>query len=92
MQRLESLDLADRVVAVCDNSPAKLGTAFAGHTVRRFDQLDRNDYDFVIVASLPGRAAISNQLLEAGLVAKREFGTLEFVADTALPLIQATAA
>ncbi len=92
IRQLQSLDLADRVVAVCDNSPAKLGTVFADHTVQRFDHLDRGDYDFVIVASLPGRAAISEQLLAAGLVAKRDFGTLEFVTNTALPLIRATAA
>ena len=92
IRRLHSLGLAPRLAALCDNSPAKVGTLLAGHIVQRFDVLRREDYDFVVVASRPGRLEISRQLTEAGLVAGREFGTLEFVTDTALPFVHAIAA
>lgn len=81
-----------QIVAVCDNSPAKLGTTLRGHTICAFDTLARETYDFVIIASLPGRAAITRQLQGAGLVDRRHFGTVEYVVDTVLPVTELLAA
>ncbi|MDP1569135.1 MAG: methyltransferase domain-containing protein [Vicinamibacterales bacterium] len=92
LRTLEAFGLAAQVVAVCDNAPAKAGTPFHGHTIRPFASLAREDYDFVIIASLPGRAAIARQLNDAGLVERRQFGTVEFIADLALPVTRLLAA
>ena len=92
IRRLQAVGLSHRIVAVCDNDSQKLGKTFESHRVQRFDRFERNSYDFVIVASLPGKADISRQLCAAGLVPKRDFGTVEFVTDTALPLVRAAAA
>jgi SAM-dependent methyltransferase len=57
------------VVAVADNDPAKHGRVFEGLPVVSLDSLPREDYDVVIIASLPGRQAIAAQLDAKGLIA-----------------------
>lgn len=91
IRRLEQVGLADRVVAVCDNNPAKHGTRVYGVPVVAFEALSRDAFDYVIVASLPGKQAIGQQLQAAGLVPKRDFGPIEYVADVALPIWRAAA-
>ncbi|MGE3276411.1 MAG: methyltransferase domain-containing protein [Vicinamibacterales bacterium] len=84
-RRLSAMGLADRVVAVCDNDPARHGRRVGHVTIRPFTALAREDYDFVVIASLPGKHAIGRQLRDAGLRPGRHFGSLEFVTDIALP-------
>jgi SAM-dependent methyltransferase/uncharacterized protein YbaR (Trm112 family) len=86
---LGSLDLTDRVVAVCDNNPAKSKADFHGHPVRKFEELDRRDYDVVVIASLPGFKAISSQLQHAGLVHKHDFASMDCVRDYTLSFEEA---
>ena len=61
------------VVGVADNDPRKHGMEFEGFRVQRFDDIPRHAYDIVVIASLPGRRAISEQLTAAGLVSERDF-------------------
>jgi SAM-dependent methyltransferase len=61
------------VVAIVDNDPAKHGREFDGFRVRCFDEIPRDSYDLVVIASLPGRRAIGEQLTAAGLVGERDF-------------------
>jgi radical SAM protein with 4Fe4S-binding SPASM domain len=87
---LEVLDRAGvlgQVVAVCDNDPGKTGSTLAGHRVTRFESLSRDEYDVVIIASQPGQVPISRQLEQAGLVARRDFASMAFVAARALPFL-----
>jgi FlaA1/EpsC-like NDP-sugar epimerase len=62
-----------RVVGIVDNDPAKEGLQIEGLTVTRFEKMDRNAYDVVIIASLPGLQPISAQLRAAGLTPNRQF-------------------
>jgi len=78
---LDASNIGHSVVAVCDNDPAKQGTAFGALTVQAFDELRREDYDFIIIASLTGKAPIRAQLEAAGLTLRTDFGTLAFVMD-----------
>jgi SAM-dependent methyltransferase len=87
-ETLEKLGLADRVVGVSDNDPAKSGTVFRGHLVRPFEDYRREDYDAVIIASMPGRAMISSQLERAGLTANRDFATASYISDYIVPMTQ----
>lgn len=80
--------LSQQVTVVCDNNPAKAGTTFHGQVVRPFADVPREDYDVVIVASLPGRAAISAQLTAAGLLEKQDFATLNVATEFATVLAQ----
>jgi SAM-dependent methyltransferase/uncharacterized protein YbaR (Trm112 family) len=56
------------LAGVADNDPAKHGMRVCGHPVQRFDEVPRDAYDLVVIASLPGRHAITAQLQAAGLV------------------------
>jgi SAM-dependent methyltransferase len=67
----------DRVVAVCDNDDARVGSLVEGFAVQRFATLDAAAFDFVIIASAPGRAAISTQLDEAGFASGFEYAGVE---------------
>lgn len=91
IRQLGAMGFPHRIVAICDNDRARHGTLFNGLRVSAFEALDRKDYDFVIVASVPGERAISRQLREAGLVPKRDFGSLDYVRDTAGPACCAAA-
>lgn len=88
---LQARGLGDKVVAVCDNNSSKHGSRVNGVEVRPFSTMVRDAYDFVIIASLPGKAAITRQLEESGLRAKRDFGSVEFLTDVALPISKAAA-
>lgn len=88
--RLRTLGIADQIVAVCDNDPAKAGTPFDGYAVQPFAELPRDSYDHVIIASLPGLPAISAQLRESGLVDKRDYFSLGFLENWA-PLLRLVA-
>ena len=83
--RLQFAGLADRVVAVCDNDPAKQGSTFHHWPVQAFADVPRDGYDYVIIASSGGKTAITEQLQAAGLALRTEFGTLLFVIDHLLP-------
>jgi SAM-dependent methyltransferase len=79
------------VVGIVDNDPAKQGMVIDGHPVTRFENVRRDAYDLVVIASLPGRAPISAQLKAAGLVEGQDFlmaGRVEqwydLIADDAL--------
>jgi SAM-dependent methyltransferase/uncharacterized protein YbaR (Trm112 family) len=61
------------VVGFVDNDPAKDGLRIEDYTVTPFAGLSRNAYDVVVIASMPGRRAISAQLDDAGLVANRDY-------------------
>lgn len=91
LRRLHDLGLAERVVAVLDNNPARHGTRMHGIEIRPFEAMTRDAYDFVIIASLPGKAAITRQLQQSGLRPKRDFGSIEFISDFALPVSRAAA-
>lgn len=82
---LRKAHVVDRVVAVCDNDPAKIGKFYHGHRIMQFSDLNRSDYDGVIIASLPGRTAIASQLEKAGLVARQDFISLQFLTHVILP-------
>lgn len=62
-----------RVVGVVDNDPNKTGMPLGRFHVRRFADVPRQDYDVVVIASLPGLKPISAQLAAAGLDPSREF-------------------
>lgn len=68
-----------RIVGIVDNDPQKEGVAIDGFRVTRFDQVPRNSYDVVIIASLPGLRPISEQLSAAGLAADQQFLSAEKV-------------
>ena len=61
------------LVGIVDNDTAKHGMQVEGCVVQRFDEVSRDTYDLVVIASLPGRAAIGAQLRAAGLVAGTHF-------------------
>jgi uncharacterized protein YbaR (Trm112 family) len=61
------------VVGVVDNDPAKAGMPLGRFHVRRFADVPRQDYDLVVIASLPGLQPISAQLAAAGLTPAREY-------------------
>jgi SAM-dependent methyltransferase len=63
----------EQLVGIVDNDPAKEGTRIESVTVRRFDRVARDTYDLVVIASMPGRQAIGEQLSAAGLVEGRDF-------------------
>jgi SAM-dependent methyltransferase/uncharacterized protein YbaR (Trm112 family) len=65
------------VVGVVDNDPGKEGMPFEGLRVRRFEQIARESYDLVVIASLPGRQPISAQLRTAGLIQNEDFIALD---------------
>ena len=74
----QALEFIDRiapgsVVGVVDNDPRKHGLLIGGHVVGGFSDMPRESYDVVVIASLPGRQAISAQLDAAGLVADRDY-------------------
>ena len=62
-----------RVVGVVDNDPNKTGMPLGRFHVRRFADVPRQDYDVVVIASLPGLKPISAQLAAAGLDPSRDF-------------------
>lgn len=62
-----------RVIGIVDNDPAKRGMEFEGLQVQRFQDVSRNAYDIVVIASLPGRLPIGAQLEKAGLVPGEHF-------------------
>ena len=78
-EELRKIGVADQVVAVCDNDPAKTGKRFEGCTVTPFGSLPRDSYDHIVIASQFGLTAISAQLREFGLVDKRDFFSIGFV-------------
>lgn len=78
-EELRKIGVADQVVAVCDNDPAKAGRRFEGRTVTPFAALPRDSYDHIVIASQYGLPAISAQLRESGLVDKRDFFSIGFV-------------
>jgi hypothetical protein len=61
------------VVGVVDNDPGKTGMPLGRFHVRRFTEVSRQDYDVVVIASLPGLQPISAQLAAAGLAPAREY-------------------
>jgi hypothetical protein len=63
----------ERLVGIVDNDPAREGTLVEGVAVQGFDAVPRDAYDLVVIASMPGRQAIGEQLSAAGLVADRDF-------------------
>ncbi len=73
---LRALGLGARVVAVCDNSASKHGMIVEGKVVQAFEALPREGYDFVLIASAPGRVAIAAQLEASGLVPRHDFISL----------------
>ena len=91
LRTLKARGMASQVVAVCDNNADKHGTRVSGVQVCAFSSMVRDAYDFVIIASQPGKVAITRQLEEAGLRAKRDFGSIEFLTDVALPISKAAA-
>jgi SAM-dependent methyltransferase/uncharacterized protein YbaR (Trm112 family) len=79
------------VMGIADNDPAKAGLIIEDRAVMPFDQIPRDSYDVVVIASLPGKQAIAAQLERAGLVPERDFlavGRVEqwysFIADDSL--------
>jgi len=62
-----------RIVGVVDNDPAKQGMQVEGFAVTRFEQVPRDTYDVVVIASLPGLQPISAQLSAAGLQLNEHF-------------------
>ncbi len=72
-----TLELAEccgwNVSRFIDNNPAKQGTTFHGYPVTGPETLGSRDYQLVIVASLPGKRAIFQQLKQAGLVHRKDF-------------------
>ena len=56
------------LVGLVDNDAAKQSTRVENCVVQRFEDVARDTYDLVVIASLPGRAAIGAQLRAAGLV------------------------
>lgn len=89
MQALTDSGLAARVVAVFDNNPAKHGTRVKGIPVSPITPSAGTDCDFVIIASAPGKKAITAQLESFGLRRQRDFGSLEFITGFALPVCKA---
>lgn len=79
IDRLRDIGVADQIVAVCDNDPAKSGTRVAGHLVRSFVDLSRDSYDYVIIASQTGLTAIASQLRALGLVEDRDFSAFAVI-------------
>lgn len=73
LDRLAAIGLAQQVVAVVDNDPAKKGQRLGGHLVTAFDDVPRDAYDHVVIASMHGLPAIATQLSAAGLVKSRDF-------------------
>jgi hypothetical protein len=64
-------------VAVCDGDPAKHGSSLGQHVVSSLDDVAREAYDLVVVASRPGYAAIAERLVGIGLRESREFVRLD---------------
>ena len=67
------------MMAIVDSDPAKHGTIIEGKAVQRFEDVPRDSYDLVVIASLPGREAIRATLSAAGLVPNRQFVTTDEV-------------
>ena len=67
------------VVGIVDNDPAKHGVIIEDRTVTPFAALQRESYDVVVIASLPGRPAIGAQLDNAGLVLNRDYVVVDRV-------------
>jgi SAM-dependent methyltransferase/uncharacterized protein YbaR (Trm112 family) len=61
------------LTGVVDNDPGKQGMRIEGIAVQRFEQMPRDAYDVVVIASHPGREAIGDQLRAAGLVRDIDF-------------------
>jgi SAM-dependent methyltransferase len=74
--RLRARGLASRVVAFCDNDAARIGSSIDGIPVRRFEDVALDEFDAVVITSVPGREAIAQQLAAAGLVAGESYDTL----------------
>jgi SAM-dependent methyltransferase len=55
------------LVGIVDSDPAKHGMRVGDLNVQRFEDVPRHAYDVVVIASLPGRQAITAQLQAAGL-------------------------
>lgn len=91
LRALRERGLARHVVAFADNNPARHGSRVDGIEVKAFDAIARTSFDYVILASLPGKAAITQQLVAAGLRPLRDFGSIEYLADYAMPLVKAAA-
>jgi SAM-dependent methyltransferase/uncharacterized protein YbaR (Trm112 family) len=64
------------VVGIVDNDPAKQGLIIEDRAVTTFASVPRATYDLVVIASLPGRHAISAQLEAAGLTVDRDYVTM----------------
>jgi hypothetical protein len=69
------------LTAIADNDPAKAGKTVSGVAVRPFADIAQGEYDLVVIASLPGRQAISAQLQAAGLAPMRDFVGADQVAQ-----------
>jgi SAM-dependent methyltransferase/uncharacterized protein YbaR (Trm112 family) len=61
------------VMGIVDNDRAKHGLIVEDRAVGAFASVPREAYDVVVIASLPGRHAISAQLDAAGLTANRDY-------------------
>jgi FlaA1/EpsC-like NDP-sugar epimerase len=61
------------MTAIVDNDPGKQGTRIESMAVQRFEDVPRDSYDLVVIASLPGRDAIATQLSAAGLLPTSDF-------------------
>ncbi len=79
LEFLDAVGVADRVVAVCDNDPAKAGLAIGNHLITSFAAVPRHAYNHVVIASQQGVASISAQLRESGLVDNRDFFPLSAI-------------
>lgn len=83
LAHLRSIGVSDRVVAICDNDPAKIGAWVEGHLVCRYDALPRDSYDYVFVGSATGDRTIAAQLTRAGLVEGQTFASLRYLEEHA---------
>ena len=52
--------------------------------MQRFADVPRDSYDYVVIGSIPGKVAISQQLEALGLRMRSQFGTLWFLLDQVL--------
>jgi SAM-dependent methyltransferase len=76
---LDRLGLKTNVVGICDNDPAKWSAVVDGFAVRRFDDIPRDGYDAVIIASAGGALPIRRQLIDAGLSESTHFADITHV-------------
>jgi SAM-dependent methyltransferase len=73
LARLRSRGLDSQVVAFCDNDTTRVGTTMDGIPVRRLADVGLDEFDAVIITSVPGRTAIARQLEARGLVAGESY-------------------